>query len=77
MESRLSGRIIVTVTNLRDNNSLVTIIEGNIADIIRGIANHPNMGFSVAEDVCIFLKANNKYYFFKKFGIKIKKKELL
>lgn len=54
VESRLSGKIIVTVTNLRDNNSLVTIIEGNIADIVRGIANHPNMGFTVQDDIVMF-----------------------
>ena len=51
MESRLSGRVIVTVTNLKDNNSLVTIIEGQIPDIIRGIANHAAMGFVVQDEV--------------------------
>uniref|UniRef100_A0A0N5AAW7 Immunoglobulin E-set n=1 Tax=Syphacia muris TaxID=451379 RepID=A0A0N5AAW7_9BILA len=55
VESRLSGRIIVTVTNLYDNNSLVTIIEGNIADIIRGNPNHPTMGFTVHDDVSSFV----------------------
>ncbi|VDN19268.1 unnamed protein product [Gongylonema pulchrum] len=51
IESRLSGRIIVTVTNLKDNNSLVTIIEGKISDIIRGLANYPALGFTVQNDV--------------------------
>lgn len=51
IESRLFGRIIVTVTNLKDNNSLVTIIEGKIADIIRGLANHSSIGFTVQNDV--------------------------
>lgn len=54
MDSRISGRVIVTVTNLKENNSLVTIIEGKIADIIRGIANYSALGFSVKDDVCSF-----------------------
>ncbi|CAG9540457.1 unnamed protein product [Cercopithifilaria johnstoni] len=51
VDSRISGRIIVTVTNLKENNSLVTIIEGKIADIIRGIANYSSLGFSVKDDI--------------------------
>lgn len=54
IESRLSGRVIVTVTNLKDNNSLVTIIEGKIADIIRGLANYSSMGFVVQNDTVSF-----------------------
>lgn len=48
----MSGRIIVTVTNIKDNNSLVTIIEGKIADIIRGTTNYSAMGFTIQNDVC-------------------------
>lgn len=54
LESRLSGRVIVTVTNLKDNNSLVTVIEGRIADIIRGLANHPTMGFVCEDELVTF-----------------------
>ncbi|KAM3728728.1 Dual-specificity RNA methyltransferase RlmN [Dirofilaria immitis] len=51
MDSRISGRIVVTVTNLKENNNLVTIIEGKIADIIRGIANYSALGFTVKDDI--------------------------
>ncbi|EFO23923.1 LIN-24 Like family member [Loa loa] len=51
MDSRISGRIIVTVTNLKENNNLVTIIEGKMADIIRGIANYSALGFTVKDDI--------------------------
>ncbi|VDK43408.1 unnamed protein product [Gongylonema pulchrum] len=47
----MSGRVVVTVTNAKENNSLVTIIEGRLADIIRGVANHSALGFSVKDDV--------------------------
>uniref|UniRef100_A0A915Q5N6 Uncharacterized protein n=1 Tax=Setaria digitata TaxID=48799 RepID=A0A915Q5N6_9BILA len=55
IESHMSGRIIVTVTNIRDNNSLVTIIEGKIADIIRSIANYSAMGFTIQNDVVSYM----------------------
>uniref|UniRef100_A0A0R3RUL8 Ig-like domain-containing protein n=1 Tax=Elaeophora elaphi TaxID=1147741 RepID=A0A0R3RUL8_9BILA len=51
IESRMSGRIIVTLTNIKDNNSLVTIIEGKIADIIRGLANYSSLGFTIQNDI--------------------------
>ncbi|XGW27347.1 hypothetical protein V3C99_007723, partial [Haemonchus contortus] len=47
IENRMSGKILVTVTNLKLNNSLVTVIEGNIADIIRGMANYAAKGFTI------------------------------
>lgn len=51
MISRISGRVIVTVTNLKENNSLVTIIEGKITDIIRNISNYSALGFTIKDDV--------------------------
>lgn len=54
----MSGRIIVTVTNIKDNNSLVTIIEGKIADIIRGLPNYSSLGFTVQNDVSYLLFTN-------------------
>ncbi|VDK65966.1 unnamed protein product [Anisakis simplex] len=54
IEGRLSGKVIVTVTNLHDNNNLVTILEGKIADIIRGTPNYPAMGFVIAHDVATY-----------------------
>ncbi|EJW87428.1 hypothetical protein WUBG_01662 [Wuchereria bancrofti] len=47
----MSGRIIVTVTNIKDNNNLITIIEGKIADIIRSITNYSSLGFTIQNDV--------------------------
>lgn len=45
IENRLSGKVLVTITNLKENNSLVTIIEGNICDIIRGMPDYTAKGF--------------------------------
>lgn len=59
MDSRISGRVVVTVTNLKENNSLVTIIEGKIADIIRGLTNYSTLGFTIKDDVRSFI-----YFFF-------------
>ncbi|PIO64785.1 hypothetical protein TELCIR_13573, partial [Teladorsagia circumcincta] len=42
-----SKRNDARVTNLKLNNSLVTVIEGNIADIIRGMANYAAKGFTI------------------------------
>ncbi|CAI5447760.1 unnamed protein product [Caenorhabditis angaria] len=45
IENRLSGKVLVTITNLKENNSLVTVIEGNITDIIRGMPDYTAKGF--------------------------------
>ena len=34
IKSKVSGRVVVTLTNLRDNNSFVTVMENPIAEII-------------------------------------------
>lgn len=44
---------MVTVTNAKENNSLVTVIEAKIADIIRNLANYASLGFTVKDDVCL------------------------
>ncbi|WKY05362.1 hypothetical protein Q1695_005961 [Nippostrongylus brasiliensis] len=51
IENRMSGKVLVTVTNLKLNNSLVTVIEGNIADIIRGMHNYAAKGFTIEGNV--------------------------
>ncbi|KAK6751073.1 hypothetical protein RB195_002817 [Necator americanus] len=51
IDNRMSGKILVTVTNLKLNNSLVTVIEGNIADIIRGMPNYASKGFTIEGNV--------------------------
>ncbi|CAJ0604339.1 unnamed protein product [Cylicocyclus nassatus] len=51
IENRMSGKILVTVTNLKLNNSLVTVIEGNIADIIRGMPNYGSKGFTIEGNI--------------------------
>lgn len=51
IENRMSGKILVTVTNLKLNNSLVTVIEGNIADIIRGMNNYAAKGFTIEGNI--------------------------
>ena len=37
LTSDISGKILVTVTNTKDNNSLVKVIEGSIVEIMRGM----------------------------------------
>ncbi|EYB86711.1 hypothetical protein Y032_0274g1016 [Ancylostoma ceylanicum] len=51
IENRMSGKVLVTVTNLKLNNSLVTVIEGNIADIIRGMPNYAAKGFTIEGNI--------------------------
>ncbi|VDN01001.1 unnamed protein product [Thelazia callipaeda] len=70
-ESRMFGRIIVTVTHVNDNNSLVTVIEGKIADIIRSLPNHSAMGFRIESDVVSYVtKGTCKF----KYGVEQKVK---
>ncbi|KJH49370.1 hypothetical protein DICVIV_04510 [Dictyocaulus viviparus] len=54
IENRMTGKVLVTVTNLKQNNSLVTVIEGNIADIIRGIVNYASKGFTIDGNVSVY-----------------------
>ncbi|PAV78376.1 hypothetical protein WR25_11970 isoform D [Diploscapter pachys] len=51
IENRLSGKVLVTVTNLKENNSLITVLEGNIADIIRGVSDYSAKGFTVENNI--------------------------
>ncbi|VDN21955.1 unnamed protein product [Cylicostephanus goldi] len=37
------------------NNSLVTVIEGNIADIIRGMPNYGSKGFTIEGNVSLMI----------------------
>ncbi|VDO97121.1 unnamed protein product [Soboliphyme baturini] len=53
METRMHGRVIVSVTNLRDNNSLVTVIEGNLADIMQKEICSGLRGFRIDKNVVI------------------------
>lgn len=50
-----SRRLLFSVTNLKLNNSLVTVIEGNIADIIRGMNNYAAKGFTIEGNVSLIL----------------------
>ncbi|CAJ0569788.1 unnamed protein product, partial [Mesorhabditis spiculigera] len=47
IRNTLFGKVLVTVTNLKENNSLITILEGNIVDIIRGMGDHGAKGFTL------------------------------
>lgn len=47
MQTKFYGRVICTVTNLRENNELVTIIEGNIKDILQHELQRGLTGFSI------------------------------
>ncbi|VDO10946.1 unnamed protein product [Brugia timori] len=61
----------VDMTNIKDNNSLITIIEGKIADIIRNITNYSSLGFIIQNDVVLYTtKGTCKF----KYGIEQKVK---
>lgn len=53
METKFHGRILVSVTDLRDNNSLVTILEGNMADIIQREIQRGVKGFRIERRIVI------------------------
>uniref|UniRef100_A0A1I7WE56 HTH_48 domain-containing protein n=1 Tax=Heterorhabditis bacteriophora TaxID=37862 RepID=A0A1I7WE56_HETBA len=53
IDNRMSGKILVTVTNMKLNNSLITVLEGNIADIIRGMSNYTAKGFTIDGNLSI------------------------
>lgn len=56
VESKLWGKIHVCITDLRDNNSFVKSIEGNLADIV---SNNGAKGVKVAHNcVCFKTKGN-------------------
>ena len=50
MTTSVAGRILVTVTNLKENNSLVTVVEGNIAEIMRREMENGLRGFQVEKN---------------------------
>ncbi|MCP3663285.1 MAG: ETX/MTX2 family pore-forming toxin [Gammaproteobacteria bacterium] len=53
MHTRFHGRVIVSVTNLKENNSLVTVLEGNIADIMSREIQRGLKGFKLDKRVVI------------------------
>ncbi|KAK2142061.1 hypothetical protein LSH36_1001g00011 [Paralvinella palmiformis] len=57
MTSKISGKVLVTVTNRNDNNSLVKILEGNIVEIIRGMKDSEKglKLFKLADNVATFV----------------------
>lgn len=50
VETRMTGRVIVTVTNLHDNNNFITVLEGQIVDILRSI-DYASMGFTISDAI--------------------------
>jgi len=64
METKFHGKVLVTVTNLKENNALVTVLEGNIADIMQREIQRGQKGFKVQGKVVIAEtrgKCNFKY----------------
>jgi len=66
IENQLTGKIVVTLTNLKENNSLVTVIDGNIADIIRGLPNYMALGFRTENQVVSYTTSGSCRF---KYGI--------
>lgn len=66
MHTHFYGRVIVSVTNLKDNNSLVTVIEGKVGDIIRNELTRGLRGFTVDGDICAYETRGQCHF---KFGV--------
>lgn len=66
MQTQFYGRVIVSVTNLKDNNSLVTVLEGKVSDIIRNELSRGLRAFTVDGDVVTY-ETRGKCHF--KFGV--------
>lgn len=64
MDTKFHGKVLITVTNVKENNSLVTVMEGNIADIMQREVQRGLKGFKVQGKVVIAEtrgKCNFKY----------------
>lgn len=66
METRFHGRVLVSVTDLSDNNSLVTSIEGDVAEIMLREIKRGLRGFRIDRRVVV-AETRGKCYF--KYGI--------
>lgn len=47
MATRIRGHVVVTLTNLRDNNSFVESIENQFCEIVRGLASQDGCQFKI------------------------------
>ena len=54
VRSKIVGKVLVTITNMKDNNSLVKTIEGDIAEIIKREVENGLKGFKVDKKVVLF-----------------------
>jgi len=53
METKFHGKVLVTVTNIKENNSLITILEGNMADIMSREVQKGLKGFKIQGKVVV------------------------
>lgn len=64
VKSSFSGKVHVTILNLKDNNSFVKSIDGNIVDIIKREIENGLPGFTIEDDQVTFVskgKCNFRY----------------
>ena len=59
VESRLSGKIHISITNIRENNSFVKSIDGNLADIVK----HDGVKGVKVDQNCVCFKTRGKCSF--------------
>ncbi|ELU17582.1 hypothetical protein CAPTEDRAFT_225999 [Capitella teleta] len=62
--STVAGRVLVSVTNMKDNNALVTIVEGNIAEIIKRECENGLKGFVVEKNVVKYATKGQSHFRF-------------
>uniref|UniRef100_A0A915J078 Vitellogenin n=1 Tax=Romanomermis culicivorax TaxID=13658 RepID=A0A915J078_ROMCU len=67
METRFHGRVLVTVTDLRDNNNLVTHMEGDISQIMRREIQRGLKGFRIDRERVVVAETRGRCSF--KYGV--------
>merc|ERR1712002_159386 len=59
VKSSFSGKLHVTFFNLKDNNSFVTSIDGNIVDIMKREIENGLKGFTIENDQVTFVSKDS------------------
>lgn len=78
VRSKITGKVYVTFTNLKDNNSFVKTIEGDMAEIMRREVDNGLKGFKIDKKVVLFnTKGRCKFRFAIEQHVKISQQSLL
>lgn len=55
MKVKIRGQVVVSITNLRDNNSFIQSVDGDFAQIMKKEAEKGNSGFTIEEGTVIWV----------------------